>query len=108
MGFLTLDHYKGKDYAVFFGGQTAQRPKKYDRPEASENAADLRQAALRDGRLAVLALLEGHGPRLDRLVQGSRRSGRELDRWIHNFVSADPNPSEDIERRSRCAKPRSR
>ena len=38
MGFLSLDHYKGKDYAVFFGGQTTQRAKKYDRPDATENA----------------------------------------------------------------------
>ena len=25
--------------------------------------------------------------------------GRELDRWIHNYVSADPNPSEDTRAR---------
>src|ERR1700704_883326 len=38
-GFLPLCHYKNTDYAVFFGGQTTQRPKKYDRPEATANAA---------------------------------------------------------------------
>ena len=38
LGFLTLCHYKKTDYAVFFGSQTAQKPKKYDRPEATGNA----------------------------------------------------------------------
>ena len=38
-GFLPLCHYKNTDYAVFFGGQTTQKPKKYDRPEATANAA---------------------------------------------------------------------
>ena len=41
MGFLSLDHYKGKDYAVFFGGQTTQRAKKYDRTRRHGERADL-------------------------------------------------------------------
>jgi type VI secretion system protein ImpC len=32
LGFLPLCHYKNTDYSVFFGAQTAQKPKKYDRP----------------------------------------------------------------------------
>ena len=39
LGFLPLCHYKGTDYAVFFGAQTSQKPKKYDRPDATANAA---------------------------------------------------------------------
>jgi type VI secretion system protein ImpC len=39
LGFLPLCHYKNTDYAVFFGAQTAQKPKKYDKPEATANAA---------------------------------------------------------------------
>ena len=39
LGFLPLCHYKNTDYSVFFGAQSAQRPKKYDRPEATANAA---------------------------------------------------------------------
>src|SRR5208337_3324925 len=39
LGFLPLCHYKNTDYSVFFGGQTVQKPKKYDRPEATANAA---------------------------------------------------------------------
>src|ERR1700681_4791433 len=39
IGFLPLCHYKNTDYAVFFGAQSTQKPKKYDRPEATSNAA---------------------------------------------------------------------
>ncbi|MCB9946271.1 MAG: type VI secretion system contractile sheath large subunit, partial [Rhodospirillaceae bacterium] len=39
LGFLPLCHYKNTDYAVFFGAQSTQKPKKYDRPEATANAA---------------------------------------------------------------------
>ncbi|MBV8870687.1 MAG: type VI secretion system contractile sheath large subunit, partial [Acetobacteraceae bacterium] len=39
LGFLPLCHYKNHDYAVFFGAQRVQKPKKYDRPEATANAA---------------------------------------------------------------------
>lgn len=39
LGFLPLCHYKNTDYSVFFGAQSVQKPKKYDRPEATANAA---------------------------------------------------------------------
>src|SRR5262245_24845737 len=39
LGFLSLCHYKNTDYSVFFGAQTTQKPKKYDRPAATANAA---------------------------------------------------------------------
>lgn len=39
LGFLPLCHYKNTDYAVFFGAQTSQKPKKFDDPDASANAA---------------------------------------------------------------------
>ncbi|MFA8343613.1 MAG: type VI secretion system contractile sheath large subunit [Rhodothermaceae bacterium] len=38
LGFISLVHCKGKDYAAFFGGQTTQKPKVYDTPEANANA----------------------------------------------------------------------
>jgi type VI secretion system protein ImpC len=39
LGFLPICHYKKTDYSVFFGAQSIQKPKKYDRPEATANAA---------------------------------------------------------------------
>lgn len=39
LGFISLCHCKGTDYAAFFGGQTAQKPKKYNLDEANANAS---------------------------------------------------------------------
>ncbi|HAO20621.1 MAG: EvpB family type VI secretion protein [Desulfobacteraceae bacterium IS3] len=38
MGFISLVHCKGTDYAAFFGGQTTQKPKVYNTPQANANA----------------------------------------------------------------------
>ena len=65
-GFLPLCHYKNTDYAVFFGGQSAQKPKKYDRPEGNGERRDFGPAAVYDGDQPVCALPEGHGARQDR------------------------------------------
>jgi len=38
LGFLALCHCKGTDYATFFGGQTTNKPKKYNLSLANQNA----------------------------------------------------------------------
>ncbi len=38
LGFMSLCHCKGTDYAAFFGGATTQKPKVYDTNEANANA----------------------------------------------------------------------
>ncbi len=38
LGFISLVHCKNTDYAAFFGGQTANKPKVYDTNEANANA----------------------------------------------------------------------
>lgn len=38
LGFISLCHCKGTDYAAFFGGQTTQKPKTYDTDAANANA----------------------------------------------------------------------
>lgn len=38
MGFVAVCHSKGTDFAAFFGGQTAQKPKVYNTDEANSNA----------------------------------------------------------------------
>lgn len=39
LGFISLCHCKGTDYAAFFGCQTVQKPKLYENPFANANAA---------------------------------------------------------------------
>ncbi len=93
MGFLSLDHYKGKDYAVFFGGQTTQRPKKYDRPAATENA----QICARLPYVMATSRFSHYLKVMGRDWIGSFKEAEDMgvaiDRWIHNYVSADANPS---------------
>jgi len=38
LGFISLCHCKGTDYAAFFGGQTTNKPKTYNTNEANANA----------------------------------------------------------------------
>jgi type VI secretion system protein ImpC len=38
LGFITLCHCKGTDYAAFFGGQTTNKPKLYNTNEANANS----------------------------------------------------------------------
>ncbi|HKR22324.1 MAG TPA: type VI secretion system contractile sheath large subunit [Pyrinomonadaceae bacterium] len=38
LGFITLVHRKNTDHAAFFGGQTTQKPKVYQDPQATANA----------------------------------------------------------------------
>jgi type VI secretion system protein ImpC len=99
LGFLPLCHYKNTDYAVFFGAQTAQKPKKYDRPEATANAAI-------SARLPYLMATSRFAHYLKVIARDKIGSFMEvedcqawLDRWIHNYVSADPKPSQDAKAR---------
>ncbi|MBX3439730.1 MAG: type VI secretion system contractile sheath large subunit [Planctomycetaceae bacterium] len=94
-GFLPLSHYKNKDYAVFFGAQTTQKPKKYDRPEATANAAI-------SARLPYIMATSRFSHFLKVIARDKIGSFMEatdcekwLDRWIHNYVTSDPNPPPD-------------
>ena len=94
LGFLPLVHYKNTDYAVFFGAQTAQKPKKYDRPEATANAAI-------SARLPYIMATSRISHFLKVIARDKIGSFMEvedvqkwLERWISNYVSADPSPSQ--------------
>ena len=95
LGFLPLCHYKDTDYAVFFGAQTTQKPKKYDRPEATANASISARLPyiMATSRFAHFLKVIAR----DKIGSFMERSDCEawLDRWIHNYVSADPNPGQE-------------
>lgn len=99
LGFLPLCHYKNTDYSVFFGAQTTQKPKKYDRPAATANAAI-------SARLPYLMATSRFAHYLKVIARDKIGSFMEredcqawLDRWIHNYVSADAKPSQDAKAR---------
>ncbi len=96
MGFLPLCHYKNTDYAVFFGGQTTQKPIKYDRPEATANAAI-------SARLPYIMATSRFTHYLK--VMGRDKIGtfmeaddveQWLNRWLLNYVNSNPDSGPDM------------
>lgn len=99
LGFLPLCHYKNTDYSVFFGAQTVQRPKKYDNPDATANAAI-------SARLPYIMATSRFAHFLKVMARDKIGSFMEagdcevwLNRWISNYVTADPSPSEETKAR---------
>jgi type VI secretion system protein ImpC len=98
-GFLPLCHYKNTDYAVFFGGQTAQKPKKYDRPEATANAAI-------SARLPYIMATSRFAHYLKVMARDKIGSFMEasnvetwLNRWIQNYVNPNVDAGQDMKAR---------
>ena len=96
LGFLPLCHYKNTDYAVFFGSQTTQKPKKYDRPEATENAAI-------SARLPYIMATSRFAHYLKVMARDKIGSFMEvedcanwLNRWIMNYVNAAEGGGQEI------------
>jgi type VI secretion system protein ImpC len=99
LGFLPLCHYKNTDYSVFFGAQSTQRPKEYDTTDATENAAI-------SARLPYIMATSRFAHYLKVMARDKIGSFMEasdceewLNRWITNYVTADPNPSQDTKAR---------
>jgi type VI secretion system protein ImpC len=91
LGFLPLCHYKNTDYAVFFGAQTCQKAKKYDRPDATANAAI-------SARLPYMMATSRFAHFLKVMARDKIGSFMEatdcekwLNRWINNYVSSNEN-----------------
>jgi type VI secretion system protein ImpC len=98
-GFLPLCHYKNTDYAVFFGAQTAQKAKKYDRPEATANAAI-------SARLPYIMASSRFAHYLKVMARDKIGSFMEasdverwLNRWIANYVNSNENAGQEMKAR---------
>ncbi len=96
LGFLPLCHYKSTDYAVFFGAQTAQKPKKYDKPEATANAAI-------SARLPYMMASSRFAHYLKVMARDKIGSFMEvsdceawLNKWIINYVNGNKDASADM------------
>src|SRR5271166_1792637 len=98
-GFLPLCHYKNTDYSVFFGAQTVQKPKKYDRPEATANAAI-------SARLPYIMASSRFAHYLKVMARDKIGSFMEasdcerwLNRWITNYVNGNENAGQEMKAR---------
>lgn len=96
LGFLPLCHYKNTDYAVFFGAQTCQRPKIYDNPDATANAAI-------SARLPYMMATSRFAHYLKVMARDKIGSFMEaedvehwLNRWILNYVNASEGGGQEI------------
>ncbi|MFB0493649.1 type VI secretion system protein ImpC [Methylobacterium sp. OAE515] len=91
LGFLPLCHYKNQDHAVFFGAQTTQKSKEYDRPEATANARI-------SARLPYILATSRFAHYLKVMARDKIGSFMEVDdcerwlnRWIQNYVNTNEN-----------------
>ena len=99
LGFLPLCHFKNADYSVFFGAQTAQKPKKYDKPEATANAAI-------SARLPYILATSRFAHFLKVMARDKIGSFLELsdcetwlNNWIMNYVNANPGAGQEMKAR---------
>jgi type VI secretion system protein ImpC len=99
LGFLPLCHYKNTDYSVFFGAQSLQKPKKYDRPEATANAAI-------SARLPYIMASSRFAHYLKVMARDKIGSFMEasdverwLNRWINNYVNSNDNAGQEMKAR---------
>ncbi len=95
LGFMPLVHCKGKDYAAFFGAQSAQKPKKYDLDSANANAVLSAQLQYIFSVCRIAHYLKA----MMRDKIGSFASSKNvedfLNRWIRQYVVEDDNATQE-------------
>lgn len=99
LGFLPLVHYKRKDYAVFFGAQTTQKPKKYEGPDGDDATANAAISArlpyiMASSRIAHYLKVMAR----DNIGKFMERKDCEdwLNSWIQNYVLGDENAGAEM------------
>ncbi len=99
LGFLPLCHYKNTDYAVFFGAQTTQKPKKFDDPSATANS----EISARLPYIMATSRIAHFLKVMARDKIGSFMEATEaeewLNKWISNYVNASPGASAEMKAR---------
>jgi type VI secretion system protein ImpC len=95
-GLIPLVHCKNTDYAAFFAVQSAQKPKKYDKAAANENAQLSTQlpyilAMSRFAHYLKVMMRDYLGAFMTRAD-----CERFLNQWISQYVCADDNATQDV------------
>jgi len=91
LGFLPLCHFKNTDYAVFFGAQTTQKPKKYDKPDATANAA----ISARLPYMMATARFAHYLKVMARDKIGSFMEAKDCEAWLNNWIQNYVNGNAD-------------
>ena len=95
LGFIPLVHCKGKDYAAFFGAQSAQKPTKYDTDSANANAVLSAQLQYIFSVCRIAHYLKSM--MRDKIGSFASAGNVEefLNRWIRQYVVEDDNASQE-------------
>ena len=99
LGFIALVHCKDTDYAAFFGGQTTNKPKVYDTPQANANA---RISAILPYMLAASRFAHYIKAIMRDKIGSFMTAGNVetfLNRWIMNYVLAKDDASQESKAR---------
>ena len=96
LGFLPLCHYKNTDYAVFFGAQTAQKPKKYDTPAATANAAISARLPYIMASSRIAHYLKVMAPDKIGSFMEVKDCEQWLNRWIAGYVNSNPDAGQEM------------
>ena len=91
LGFLPLCHYKNTDYAVFFGAQTTQKPKKYDSPDATANAA----ISARLPYIMATSRFSHYLKVMGRDKIGSFMEASDCEKWLNDWIRNYVNGNQD-------------
>ena len=99
LGFLPLCHYKNTDYAVFFGAQTTQKPKKFDDPDVTANyeiSARL-PYIMATSRIAHFLKVMGRD-KIGSFIEASEAE-EWLNKWINGYVNNSADASAEMKAR---------
>lgn len=95
LGFLPLLHSKNRDFAVFMGAQSAQKPKQYFDPAANANA----ELSAKFNYIMCVSRFAHYLKVMARDKIGSfmevKDCERWLNEWINNYVIANPENASD-------------
>lgn len=92
LGFLPLVHAKGRDFAVFMGTQSCQKPKQYFDPAANANA----ELSTKLNFMMIVSRFSHYLKVMARDKIGSFMEVKDCERWLNSWIRnyVVSNPSE--------------
>ena len=101
LGFLPLCHYKNTDFAVFFGSQTTQKPKKFSDPDSSANA----EISSRLPYILATSRIAHYLKVMARDKIGSFMEAKDAENWLNQWINQYVNSSQNATEAQKAAYP---
>jgi type VI secretion system ImpC/EvpB family protein len=99
LGFIPLCHCYDTEYSAFYSSQSIQKPRKYDRPQATRNAriSAMFQSMLCASRFAHYLKVIAR----DKVGSFAEPSDfeRDLQSWLSGYVTSDEHASREVKSR---------